>query len=93
MCETNCKILNENEYTIINHINNCNGGCICCLFTKNGEINFYYNNKIISSKKWAYLNNLGDQPETYGTISNEYLLKENVIKICEKLFINYSFRK
>ena len=93
MCETNCKILNKNEYTIINHINNCNGGCICCLFTKNGEINFYYNNKIISSKKWAYLNNLGDQPETYGTISNEYLLKENVIKICEKLFINYSFRK
>ncbi len=93
MCESNCKILNKNEYTITNHINNCNGGCICCLLTKNGQINFYYDNKIISSKEWAYLNNVGDEPDIYKAINNEYLLKENVIKNCEKMFINYSFRK
>ena len=74
MCESSCKILNKNEYAIIEHMNNCNGGSICCLLSKNGQINFYFDNKIISSKKWAYLNNLGDEPDSFGEFKNEYLL-------------------
>ena len=54
---------------------------------------FFIKKKIISSGIWVYLNNLGEIPESYGTINSDYQINESEIHKCEKMFINYSFRK
>ena len=93
MCDSNNCKTNTNIITILSHIETCNGNCIPIIRSSTGEICFFYQKKIISSGKWVYLNNLGEIPESYGTINSDYKINESEIHKCEKMFINYSFRK
>ena len=93
MCDSNNCKTNTNIVTILSHIETCNGNCIPIIRSSTGEICFFYQKKIISSGIWVYLNNLGEIPESYGTINSDYQINESEIHKCEKMFINYSFRK
>jgi hypothetical protein len=93
MCDSNNCKTNTNIITILSHIESCNANCIPIIRSSTGEICFFYQKKIISSGTWVYLNNLGEIPESYGTINSDYQINESEIHKCEKMFINYSFRK